>query len=359
MAGFLSGFETYAPHFKIELASTMELLPRDSITKIEIDEDLEKPAMFRMSLNEELDIITQQFKWLDDERIRPGTEVIITFGYTLLKKQGLFMGRIKALSPGFLSSGIPSLSIEGYDLSHDLLKTQAAFNNKDVLYSMVAKEIAENNGLSPAGVDITTTLHKKVERKKNEKDYALLKRISSEIGFEFFVKEKTLYFQEPKDNLPGTVTFEFRKNFINFTPRMSTAALVNEVKVTAWNSNEKKAISETASIADIKSGIGISDLDNVVEQSHGKKVNIKLEGRVVNSSEEAKTLAKAELKRRNKGFIEGTLECIGDPDLRPGKTVNIMKVGKWFSGVYYVTHAKHVIDVGGYKTTLDMRKSVL
>ena len=359
MASLISGFETYAPDFKVEQADSGEFLPRDSITRIEIDEDLDKPALFRISLNEEMDITTQKFRWLDDERIRPGTEIIIHFGYALFKKQGLFRGKIKALSPGFLSTGIPSLSIEGYDLSYDLQKTRVAFNNNDVLYSTVAMEIAVKNGLSSTGVELTKTLHEKVERKKNEHDYAILKRLSREIGFEFFVRDMTLYFREPRDIVPGTVTFEFRKNFINFSPRMTTAALVNDVKVTAWNNKDKKSISETASISDIKSSVGIPDFDRIVEQSQGQKINVKLEGCVVNSNEEAKTLARAELKRRNRGFIEGTLECIGDPQLRPGMTVNIMKVGKRFSGVYYVNHAKHTIDEGGYRTTLDMRRSVL
>jgi phage protein D len=64
----------------------------------------------------------------------------------------------------------------------------------------------------------------------------------------------------------------------------------------------------------------------------------------------------AELKRRNQTLIEGTLECIGDPELRPGMTVNIEKVGERFSGTYYVKSAKHSISESGYKTTLEVRR---
>lgn len=354
----LNGHEIYAPFYKVMLEGE-EYPPRECISGIEVEEDLENPGVFRISLNEEINIDTQEFKFLDDKRIKPGTEVVIKFGYVASEKQGLMRGRIKAISPGFLSTGIPTLGIEGYDLSHDLHKTQKKFKDTEVMYSKVAEEIAQKNGLGPDGIESSKLSHPKVERKENEKDYELLKRLSSDIGFEFFVRDTTLYFREPKDNLNGEITFEFRKNFINFSPRMATSALANEVKVTAWDSKKKEVISETASISEINNNSGIKDFDRIVEESQGEKVTIKLEGRVVRSREEAKALAIAELKRRNKGFIEGSLECAGDPGLYPGITVNIEKVGTRFSGVYYVIKAKHIIGDGGYKTVLEVRRSVV
>ncbi len=359
MATQISGMQVYAPVFKVKQVDDSEYPTKDCITNIEIDEDIEKPAMFRISLNEEINMNTQEFKWIDDSRIKPGTEFVIHFGYAMPKNLGLIRGKVKALSPGFPTAGNPTLTIEGFDLSHDLQKTQVKFKDTEVTYSMVAEEIARKNGLKSGEVESTKITHAKVERNKNEDDYALLKRFSEEIGFEFFVRDKNLYFREPKDNLSGDISFEFRKNFISFSPRMSSSTLINEVKITAWNNKEKEGISETASINEIKNSVGFPGFDTAVEESQGKKISVKLEGKIVQSKEEAKSLAIAELKRRNRGFIEGTLECIGNPQLRPGMTVNIEKVGRRFSGVYYVTNAKHILGNEGYKTTLEVRRSVL
>jgi phage protein D len=357
-ATLIDGAKIYAPYFKITLNGE-PYPPRESILNVEIDEDLETPALLKISLNESLDIKTQLFTFLDDEMLKPGSEVVVNLGYAASEKPVLFRGRIKSISPSFLSTGNISLSIEGYDLSFDLKKKQTEFKDTQVTYSMVAEEIARKNGLIPKGVEATKITHAKVEREKNEKDYETLKRLSSDVGYEFFVRDNVLYFREPKDNLEGKITFEFRKNFINFSPRMATATLVNEVNVTAWDGKKKEGISETASIKEIKNTVGFPNFDSLVEQSQGSALKIKMEGRAVRSREEAKTLAIAELKRRNKGFIEGSLECVGDPELRPGMTVNITKVGERFSGMYYVTKAKHSIGDGGYKTTLDVRRSVL
>ena len=237
MATVISGYQIYAPDFTV-LINKNKYPPRKSITGIEIEEDLEKPAMFKISMHEEINIATQKFTWLDDDHLKPGAELVIEFGYAS-NKSGLIRGKIKALSPAFLSTGLLTLSIEGYDLSHDLIKTRVKFKDSEVTYSMVVEEIARKNGLETTGIESTEPIYPKVERKKNEKDYALIKRLAKKIGFEFFVRNTTLYFRKPKDNIKGDVSFEFRKNFISFNPRMTSAVLVNEVRVTAWDRKKR------------------------------------------------------------------------------------------------------------------------
>ena len=358
MPDLLVGQEIYVPSFIVKWENE-EAIPKDDIIGIEIDEDLESSGMFKISFNEHFDLPTQQFKWLDNKRIDPGTKLMIFFGYASSStKQGLMMGKIKALSPGFLSGGPPSMVVEGYDLSHDLQKRQHKVKCDNVTYADVASEIAMKNDLSVAGVESDKLMTRpKIERKVDEMDYAFLQRLAKNIEFEFFVRERTLYFRKPKDDHDTNVSFEFHKNIISFSPRMSSASLVSEVKVTAWSEKEKKAISEVAQLKDIESKVGIPDFSDIVEKAEEKLSTVKLEGRVVSSREEAKTIALSELKKRNLGFITGTLECAGDPQLRPGMTVNIKKVGKrLFSGVYYVTKARHVLGESGYKTTLEVRR---
>ncbi len=355
MAGVISGLHIYAPAFSIKLVETGEKIPVDSITSLEIDMNLESPARFSFSMNESLDITTQKFKWLDDPRIAPGTKVDISFGYASPEgKQALMRGRIKGLNPGFLSTGNPSLTVEGYDLTHDMQKKEGKKSYKDVTFSQVAAMVASDNNLKPAGIEPTTRKYDIIDRKKNEKDYAFIKRLADDLRFEFFVENDVLYFRKPKDKVPARVTFELRKNIISFNPRMTSANIVNKVKASGWNEKNKAPITATASISDIQSSSGIKNFDKIVEQSQNEKITVNLEGRVLKSEEEGKDLATAELKKRNSCFIEGSLECAGDPHLRPGMTINILKVGERFSGVYYIKGVKHSIGDGGYKTTLQV-----
>ncbi len=356
MAG-ISGLEIYAPEFTVYTGGSGSPIPKNEILGIEIDEYLENPGMFRISFNESFDLETQQFRWLDESSISSGNVLEVVFGYVSPRREARIRGRVKSLSPVFLSEGSPTLSVLGYDLSHDLKKTYTEVNLNEVTYSDVVREIAGENNLVTSGIeDIGLGPFGRVERRVNEKDYTFLKRLAEDVGFEFFVRDKTLYFRKPADDKKGSKDFEFYKNILSFTPRLSTANIANEVRVTAWNERDKENISETVEISEIESRVGVPGFSDIAEEAHGRRISAKIEGRVVRSREEARTIALSELRRRNADFITGTLECAGDPELRPGITVNIMKVGERFSGVYYITKARHVLGGNGYKTTLEVRR---
>lgn len=353
----ISSAEIYAPAFSVYWADTGNAIPKNEITGLEVDEDLESPGMFRISFNETFDLKTQQFRWLDDKSIAPGTMLIASFGYAFPRKESQIRGRIKALSPGLLAGGPPTLTVEGYDLSHDLKKAHSQLNLNEVTYSDVAREIARQNKLDPSGVeDSGMGSSDRIERKVNEKDYDFLKRLAKDLEFEFFIRNKILYFRKPDDGRRGSIDFQYYINIISFTPRMSAANVVNEVRVTAWNKKDKERISETAELSEIITSIGIPGFADIVKESQGTRLSVKIEGRVVRSREEAKTIALSELKKRNIGFITGTLECVGNPELRPGTPINIVKLGERFSGTYYITKSRHVFGDNGYRTTLEIRR---
>lgn len=352
MAAITPGLATYSQFFIVSRDTDQFRFPQASIAAVEIQEHLKDPDSFKISIHDKIDVSSNRFLWLNDPTIRPGTILVINYGYTN-SRSGSFLGKIQAIKPSYTQSGSAILAIEGYDLSYDLKKTRTPFKYEKVKSSQIAAEIAVKNQLKSEVVD-SGIVHARVERKKNEKDFEFLDRLARDIEYEFFVRGKTLYFRKPKDQQQSGYTFEFRKNIISFSPRFSTASMANEVTLLAWDMVAKEPIAETVKIADIRSPVGNSDLDRIVELSLGKPVEVKLEGKVVRSRQEARKLALAELKKRNDCYIEGNLESIGDPSLHPGMTVNIEKAGDLFSGVYYIKTASHTLNEGGYRTTLSL-----
>jgi len=351
MENKISASEIYAPAFSVQLGNNK--IPKSEVARIKIEEDLEKPGICTISFNEFLDPDSQKFKWLDNESIAPGTDVLINFGYASSKTKGVFKGKIKALEPSFALGGVLTLDVQVFDLSHELQKTQNKVSSNDLTYLEVARELAGKNKLtfSEDGTSKLTS-HQKAKRRVDENDYDFLKRLANEIGFEFFVRNNTLYFRKPPENKAPEFSFELHTNILSFSPRMSIANVLSEVMVTGWN-EEKTPISQTAGIKEIKSSFGFPDFEQVVDQA---KMTRKEEGKVVRSTGEAKEIALSELKRGNSNLITGTLECVGNEALRPGMTVNIEKVGKRFNGRYYITGATHTFGDNGYRTTLKLRR---
>ena len=354
----VDNLDVYAPSCKVKIEG--EPLPPTSVLSVSLDENLETPCKFDVILNEEIDIKTQKFTWLGNQLLNPGNEVEIFFGYATKESKSLFKGTIKALSPSFPATGTPTLTVEGYDLSYAMQKKTAKINDADVKHSDIASELAKMYKLK-TDVEDSKKKFKKVTRKKSEKDYKFLRRLADKSGFECFVQGDTLHFRkskETKDDGNIVKTFQFRKNIISFSPRLSMAALVKEVVVTGWNKDTKKPIKVRLVLGSIGSGSDIVSLEKLIKASEGSDPQV-IEHKALSSEDEAMDIAKVALTKAINSFIQGTLECIGDVDLRPGENIKIEGVGDIFNGYYYITSAKHTFGDGGYKTTLGVRRNLL
>jgi uncharacterized protein len=360
MAQNAINLDYYAPRFRVELDG--QPIAMDGIVSVEVDENLENPAMFSIELNETLDPDTQRFRWLDSLVLTPGAEVRIFMGYTSRpapNPEPIFWGKLQSLAPAFQSSGVPALSVQGYDFSHGMQKRKSHFSGTDLRASEAAAEIARLNGLDAGGVEATRTIYASIRQSEEENDADLLRRLAGDIGFEVFVRGKTLYFRPPDDGATELLTFEWRKNLVSFTPRLSTSAQVSEVVVRGWNPAAKQRIEGRAAVSDLKALAGGTSGAAQVEAAEGSAVTLLIEDRPIHSQEEADALARAELNRLNDGFITGSGEVVGTPELRMGMNLLIKGVGTRLSGRYYVKSARHSLGDSGYRTTFEVRRNAL
>ncbi|MCK4734088.1 MAG: hypothetical protein KAT65_16670, partial [Methanophagales archaeon] len=349
------------PIFSIKIGGKPQPELKNAVISLDVDESIEKASMFTMNINEGLDLKTQKFTWLENPLLNPGNEVEINFGYAGKESKCLFKGTINALSPGFQSTGIPSLTVEGYDPSHAMQKKMTEIKDDIVVkHSDIAKKLATEYHIIDTDIEDSEKKYSKEERKKGENDYKFLRGLADKSGFEFFVLRGTLYFREPRDTKKGGVvkTFQHGKNLISFTPRLSMASIVKEVVVYGWDEKTKDRLEDNATLSDITTD---RDLKNLLEKfmkgSEDQKPK-KLEDKALKTKEEVKKRAKVELKKAINNFIHGSLECIGDPELTPGSSIKIVGIGTLFSGYYYITSAKHTFNDNGYRTTLGIRRIV-
>lgn len=355
----VSDLNVYVPRFRIEING--ESLPATAVISVTVDENMENPCKFDIILNEGLDIKTQKFTWLGNPLLDPGNAVEIFFGYVGKEEKSIFKGAIKALSPSFPASGIPSLTVEGYDNSKPMAKRRAEIRDAEVTYSDIARELASAYDLDASGIEDTVDVHPRVERQQEEKDDRFLRRLADKLGFECFVQSGVLYFRSPgdtKDDGKLVGTFEYRKNFISFSPRLSTDSLVSSVTVHGANEENAEPIVGTAELGDLGIGDELSLLGQLIESSEGSEPQV-IEDETLNSEDEANDIARVALKKTINSFITGTMECIGDVGLRPGNSIKIDGLGEMFSGYYYITSAKHTLGDSGYKTTPEVRRIIV
>jgi phage protein D len=80
-------------------------------------------------------------------------------------------------------------------------------------------------------------------------------------------------------------------------------------------------------------------------------------GENVTARDEAEGMARAVLNRAATQFITGEGRCIGHPDIKAGRVVELQGLGERFRGLYYVVSCTHSLGQGGYHTFFTVRRS--
>lgn len=350
----------YAPRFEVaiegqELAANIS----KTILNVQVQEEVDKGASFTLTVADEFDMTTQQFKWLDNPLFREGNKVTIKMGYGS-NLMTMAMGNITGLEASFFSGETPTLTVTGRDLPNDYIKKGSPERTfVEMAYSDIVRTIASEAGFL-AVVDDTSKYETTVRKDNNESYFRFLERLKTKVGYQFDVDGRTMYFVKPGDEKKELLTLELGKDLISLRPTMTTTRLVTEVEVRGHDpGNPRTPI------------IGRATAGSERSQEAGKKTGSQLAGErygtvkkvisnvIVTSREQADAVARSELNKASDTLIEGDGECIGLPQLRKGVNIRLEKLGVRFSGKYYVTKTTHTINDSGYRVGFSVKRNAL
>lgn len=352
LAGKYSDF--YAPNYQI-LVDGEDIFSEHliEITNVSFDDTLEGADRFSFSIND------LEVRWLDSELFEPGKVVEIKMGY-VDELATMIVGEIISLRPNFPTDGTPQLEISGYDLSHQFTRVREHRSFNEMRDSEIVARIAsEARHNLETQIEQTETVHPHIVQDR-QTDYDFIKELADRNFFEFFVKGRTLYFQKPKKDRGEIVTtLEYGTSLLSFNPELNTANQVSEVTVRGWNPTTKEQIvgrarrgSEEARERGRRSG------GEIVENQYGT-VEERILDRPVFTQEEADILARSTLNRLSEGLIRGSVECIGIPEIRAGKTIKLDGLGNKFSRKYYIAGTTHTISNSGYSTSFNIKENTI
>ena len=332
----------------------LSLKAKVELIAVTVSEDLDAPGMFSLELAN-WDTIKGQVTWSDSDRLDIGNLVEIKMGYQSNLKN-LITGEITGLEPEFSQNSFPTVIARGYDFRHRLLrgrKTRSFAKMKD---SDIASKIATEQGLSGQVKDSKVKLDYVLQA--NQTDLDFLQERSRRIGYEIFVENKTLYFQPHQNNQQKVLTLKWDENLIEFSPRLSTMTQVGQIEVHSWNPKQKKALIGKAAIGSETTTMnGSTSGPKEAKKAFGKATHT-IVSEPVSTQAEADQIAKGQFNDMALAYITGEGICVGQPDLRAGKTIEVTGIGKRFSGLYYVTSATHTYSKeSGYRTEFSVRRN--
>lgn len=356
----------YAPAFDVTVSgqSLVRKLHLE-VASVQVEATLEGADRFSFVVNNGFDLARREFILAAGKPLPQffdfGSEVEISLGYG--DKSGLDLmltGIVTELNASFPSSGLPQLTVSGYDKSFCLTRgthSDSWQNKKD---SDVVRLVADRYHLTPRVED--TGVPQEHISWSQESAAQFLTRLAERNGFEWLVRFDDLLFRNKANDEKGVVELAWGKGLVSFTPEINIGEQVTEVEVHGWDVQNKREFVGRARKGDepgrdparpsgAKRASGAENLRRVCQGEAGK-LRVR---EPVFSQQEADRRAKAILARRAEGFVGGRGESIGIPDLRPNVNVRLRGLGDMFDSTFYIKNATHTVDASGYRTTFEVK----
>jgi uncharacterized protein len=323
------------------------------VASLSIHDQINLPGMFDLQLVGR-DSHAHAPQWVDDDRLKLGARIELSLGYGA-RLDTMIVGEITDLEPGFNMSGPPQLVVRGQDRRHRLngapqTRSFEGFTDSQIVQLIVSSVVSPDITIDPTDSGV---MHE--HRSQNEEtDLAFVQKIAARIGYEMVMENAQLLLFRPRANAGAAVaTLTLDDDLFDFRPYMTLLPVTNVTSV-GWNTQEKDKLDSPAEAGRSMGATSGTEQARIVL---GGAVDMMVR-EYVTSQAELDQLSAARLNDKTLDFIRGTGRCRGRTDVRAGKVIHIDKIGKRFSGPYYVTSAAHTYTPGeGYITSFNVRRN--
>ncbi|MFI5385008.1 MAG: VgrG-related protein, partial [Fimbriimonadales bacterium] len=339
------------PDFRVKVdGADLPMEIANDIQEIVVEQSMHMPHACTIRLND-WDITKNQFKWVDDPRLKEGKSVEVMMGYEN-NVETVFKGEMTMFEMDAAGHMVPNLLIHCVSKDHRLHRNRVRKTYQDVTDSDIVQQVASRCGLN-AQADSLTTVRPWVCQ-NNQTDYEFLKMLADRNGCRMQADGDTLHFKKVDDPQSEDHELEWGVSMRSFRPRLTTHGMVDEVSVHGWDPKTKQAILSTKSASDGKQSASIGEGKHggqAAKSAFSGDAKHSIVDCPVTSQAEADSIAQSYINKRETSFVEGDGLCVGTAKIAAGKTVKVKGVGDRFSGKYNITSATHTFTPAeGYTT---------
>jgi len=333
------------------------------IVQLEVELDEAQPATFVLIL-----AMGRQddgtWRFLDDERMRIWTPVVIAGGYVEGGTERLLDGYVTEVRPRFDASlSQCTLELHGMDRSVLMDRTEVLKAWPEKKDSDIASEILGGYGFRPT-VEDTTVVHEEAVSTviQRETDLQFLQRLGMRNGFVCAIDGEDAYFgpvpveETPQPMLTAHFGPETTLNTFSVTADALHPAAVSMYQIDRFN----KEVLSTAVASSDDEALGRLTPDALLPTGTDP-ARVVVARNVATGQPEMEALCEG-LAREGTWFIHGEGEILGNRYahvLRPRRFVTIKGIGETYSGVYYVSAVRHQFTPDGYWQSFEVKRDGL
>lgn len=285
------------------------------------------------------------FRFLD---LAPGASLSIAFGQD--DPVEVFAGELTALEERY-GGGAPRLVLLAQDRLHRLARQRRSRGFEDQTLDAVVNAIAGDGGF---GADVNVSAVSATWHQLNESDLAFLFRLLNPFGIALRLEGDTLRARAEAPD-PAPIALDTHDNALEARLIADLAQQPGEVRVSGFDAATDEDLSAAAA--------------NATSPGDGRTAATLLGDLGWPGAEPlprpfpwrqglADAYAQGQFDRRARGFVTGELRCNGDPQLAPGREVDLSGPSPRFAGRYRVMHCVHRFDAAeGYRSHLRVARA--
>lgn len=332
-----------------------EKVDEQNLVSFTIDRDMFQPDMAAIVVS------NQDAKY--SGKIKVGTAIEVKVGNDL---KSIYKGEVVGLEATYRGGEKSKLLVRGMNKLHRLLRKRKSLTFTDKSDQQILNQVVGDASLQLDWKHEKTITYKHVYQ-HNLTDLEFLRMRAARLGCHVWCVDSKVFVKQPDLQQAAIAQLKLAESGENaiksFTPRLSSAAIVNKVTVKGWNPEKKELITGVATIQQSKLG-----KDHAVAAS-GNLANEETftVDHPIWSPDEAAALAKARLQDLALSYITGECEVAGDAKYEIGTVVDIQSneeanaADDPFNGKYYVMGVTHRYSVsrkseGGYVSILKLAR---
>lgn len=376
----------YVPAFEVSLVGAGggggQPLPgdvlRDAI-EVTFEDSIEKVDSFSLTLNNwDADNLRPEFLGSGDSSwlrlVQPGNNVQLSMGYQgrTADMRVMTTGPITSLDADFPESGAPRMTVTGNSVLENFRKKQYTWKwpqqGAGITESQVAQDLGNTRPDTPEGrpglgfeVRVNAqaaSLETPVDSIMMNNDYPIvfLMQLARRRGYDLFLTRDAssgtdyLYFGPSRFVSDTTYELERGKSLVSFKPTLSVSKQVKKVTVNGWDRKAKQQIQGIATTDQMKIN---TDLQPFVDAVGHEEVVADVP---VQTQAQADQKASDYLNAQLQDMVTATGVTVGLPDLRAGRSVQIVGVDALLDGRWFLKSTTHTINDSGYRTTFVARR---
>jgi phage protein D len=352
------------PKIQIEGEDASPELIKD-LLEISVEESLHLPGMFTLVIhNSYLGTVdrSEYQEWRHEKLFKIGTQVKIGFvssttqdsNFKKKLEKSLIEGEITGIEVHFNEKTEAPIIIRGYDISHRLHRgryNRSFLNQTD---SDIVKQIVGETGIELGKIDSSGTNHEYVFQ-ENQTNMEFLRERAARIGYELFIQDGKLNFCQPESK--ESLNLKWLHEISKFSIRVTSAEQVKAVEVRSWDFTQKKLITSEVTSEKVITETGNGKGSKTSTAFKGRPSNPKMivVDQPVATENEAKKMAQALCDELGGEFVYADAQAYGNPQIRPGRVVNLEDMGDRYNGKYYITETRHFYSQRVYTTNFSVR----